>query len=386
MKRFVTGLPMLILLVMLGSGIPGAALAEIQPETLTVEKLRPANPHRLYLTDLVLQHVIDGRVHVIDGDNYDYLGAISTGMFGLTALNADSSEMLVATTYYTKRNRGKRFDQFEAYSTADLSLKTEIEIPAKHAQALPYKGTLASSVDNRWVFIQNATPASSITVVDRKAAKVTAEIDTPGCWVSLPSESNTNRFSTLCGDGTILTITLDAQGKAASQERSAKLFDAQDDSLFVQAERIGDVYYFVSFQGNVHAINLGGKVAKTVETWSLLNDADKADNWRPGGYQLLALNAQSKRIYVAMHDNGKEGSHKLPAKEIWVFDLASKERLQRAPGGNGIAMTLTKEDTPLLYVYDGMTTEFHKYETVPELKLIDTSPPFGEFAGVVESH
>lgn len=362
------------------------AVAELKPEKLTVSELKAANPHRLYLTDLALGHVIDGRVHIVDGDTYDYLGLISTGMFGITALSRDSEEMYVATTYYTKRNRGKRFDQFEAYSTKDLTLKTEIEIPAKHAQALPYKGTITASHDDRFVFIQNSTPASSVTIIDRKAEKFVTEVDTPGCWIILPAANNNKRFSTLCGDGTLVTVTLDDAGQVAEQKRSEVLFDPENDPLFVQGEQHGDNYYFVSFDGEIHVINVSGATASGVDRWSLLTDEDKAGSWKPSGYQLLALHEKTGRLYVAMHDNAKPGSHKVPATEIWAFDINSKKRVARAPGNNSIAMTLTREDTPYLYVYDGLTAQFHKYQTAPEFKEVGVSPPFGEFAGLVEAH
>ncbi|MCB1746081.1 MAG: amine dehydrogenase [Gammaproteobacteria bacterium] len=363
------------------------AMAELQPETLTVGKLPPANPHRIYLSDLGgLGHVVDGRIHLVDGDSYKYLGAIPAAMFALTALSPDSSEMYLATTYYTKLNRGKRFDQFEVYDTATLKLKSEIEIPAKHAQALPYKGTMVSTADGRFVIIQNATPASSVTVVDRKAEKFVTEIETPGCWIILPAASNARRFATLCGDGTLLTVTLDDDGQAVSQQRSAKLFDAEKDPLFVQAEHIGDSYYFVSYEGNLHQINVGGDTAVLEDKWSLVDDADRAAKWKPSGYQLTALHAPSKRFYVAMHDNAYDGSHKNPAKEIWVFDLATKQRIQRAPGSNSVAMALSKEEKPVLFTYDGMTAEFVRYDTVPELKPGARSKPVGEFAGLVQLH
>jgi len=373
-----SGLALLLVLV--------SAHAAPAPEKLTINPLKSATPHRIYLTDLVLEHVIDGRVHIVDGDSFDYLGLIPTGLFGLTALSNDSSEMYVATTYYTKRNRGDRFDLFEVYDTATLELEAEVEIPAKHAQALPYKGTLTSTSDGRFVLIQNSTPASSITVVDRPAEKFAAEIDTPGCWIMLPSASNPRRFSTLCGDGTILTITLDETGKAASQQRSGKLFDAEKDPLFVQAEHIGDTYYFVSYEGMIHEINLGGETAVTEATWSLLDAADRDGQWKPGGYQLLALDAKAGRLYVGMHDGAREGSHKFPAKELWAFDINTNKRVQRIEGSNSIAMALSDEDQPYLYVYDGMTTEFVKYETQPALKPVARSGPFGEFAGLIELH
>ena len=149
----------------------GAALAAdpLPPEKIGVTVPPPPDAHRLYLTDLQIAHINDGRVHIVDGRNFKYLGMFSSGLFGITALSHDSSEMLIAATYYTKRNRGDRFDQLEAYDTKTFALKKEIQIPTKHALALPYKGVLMPSSDDAWVFIQNATPLSSVTVVDHKA-------------------------------------------------------------------------------------------------------------------------------------------------------------------------------------------------------------------------
>lgn len=355
-------------------------------EKIGVAKPPAPNPHRLYLTDLQIAHIVDGRIHIVDGDSFKYLGMFSTGLFGTTALTQDSSEMLVATTYYTKRNRGERFDQLEAYDTSTFALKWEVKIPPKHAEALPYKGTVATSADDRFVYVQNATPLSSVTVVDRKAGKVTAEVPTLGCWIVLPAKSNTHRFSTLCGDGTIVTVTLNEAGDKATQQRSAKLFDPDKDPLFVQGERIGDSYYFVSFEGEIKVINLGGETAKAEDAWSLLDDADRKGKWKPGGYQLLAVHEPTKRLYVGMHADAKEGSHKDPAKEIWVYDLATKKRIQRAPGSNSIAMVLSKEAQPLLFAYDGVAMKFVRYTTQPELKPVAESGQVGDFAGLVEAH
>ena len=366
----------------------GTALAAdpLPPDKLGVIVPPAANPHRLYLTDLQIAHISDGQVHIVDGQSFKYLGMLSTGLFGITALSHDSSEMLVASTYYTKRNRGDRFDQLEAYDTKTFALKKEILIPSKHAMALPYKGTIAPSVDDAWVFIQNATPLSSVTVVDHKAWKVTAEVPTLGCWIILPAQSNTRRFATLCGDGTLVTVTLNDKGDAATQARSEKLFDPEKDPIMVQGERVGDTYYFVSYEGNVKRINVGGDVAKLEDSWSLLDEADKKAGWKPGGYQLLAVHAPTKRLYVAMHDQAKNGSHKNPAKEIWVFDLATKKRLERAAGSNSIAMALTKEDKPTLYAYDGINLNFVRYETSPALKPVASGDKVGDFAGLIELH
>ena len=69
--------------------------------------------------------------------------------------------MLNATAYYSKGTRGEKTEFLEAYRHRDLTLKAEIPIPPRHAQALPYVGTIMPSADDHFVYIQNATPASS---------------------------------------------------------------------------------------------------------------------------------------------------------------------------------------------------------------------------------
>ncbi len=363
-----------------------AAYADLPPEKLTVERMAPADPHRLYLTDLNLNSVIDGRVHILDGKDFKYLGLVSTGLFGVTALSKDSSKLYVATTYYTKRNRGDRFDQFETYDTSTLELKSELIIPPKHAQALPYKGTIISSAGDKYVFIQNATPASSVTVIDTQLNKVMSDISTPGCWIILPTSTNEERFSTLCGDGTVLTVTLDGNGKEKSKKRSKKIFDAEKDPVFVQAEAIKDTYYLISYLGQVYEVNVAGDKAELTDRWLLITKEDNTEDWRPGGYQISAIDRVSRKLFVAMHDGGKDGSHKTPAKEIWAYDIDAKKRVDRADGHHSIALALTKNTEPHLYIYDGFGAKFHKYATSPSLRKTSESEPVGAFAGLVELH
>ena len=96
----------------------------------------------------------------------------------------------------------------------------------KRAQALNYRGLVRPTGNGQFVLVQNATPAQSVTVVDRKAEKFTAEIQTPGCWGTLPAASHPTRFAMLCGDGTVATITLDDNGQPTDRQVSGKLFDA----------------------------------------------------------------------------------------------------------------------------------------------------------------
>lgn len=361
------------------------ALAADEPdEQVTTAKLAPATPYRLYVSDFAFQHVVDGRLYVIDGDTLKVRGTIGTGFSGEMALAPDRAELYVATTYYSRLSRGERADVVDIYDLATLAYKGEIVIPPKNAQASPYRGLVRTSADGRLLFVQNATPASSVTVVDLKTRKFVAEVPTPGCWIILPSQSVSSHFSTLCGDGTVLTVTLDDEGKAKTMKRSARFFNPDEDPLFVHAENIGDRYFFVSFKGRIYTANLGGEEATFEEPWSLLGPSDARQGWRPGGYQVLALHEGSGRIFVAMHPKGREGSHKDPAKEIWAFDLAAKRRVSRVPGNNAIAIAVSRNDQPLLYAIDGVKMALVVYDAAGKLVLKRRMENVGEVVTLVE--
>lgn len=362
-----------------------AAGADVVPEEIRTRSLPPATPSRVYVTDVTINHIVDGRIHIVDADKSVYQGMVSTAMAGQTALAPDRSEIYVATTYFSKLNRGERVDQVDVYDAATLALKAEIAIPPRHAQALPYRGTLRASSDGRWLFVQNATPATSVSIVDLKARKFVAETAMPGCWIILPVPSAPNRFVTLCGDGTMDAVTVEADGKT-SITRSAKFFDPDHDALFVSGEAIGDRYHFVSYRGNVYVANVATDPPTVEAPWPLVSAAEAKAGWRPGGYQPMTLHAASGRLYVGMHPKGREGSHKEPAREIWAFDLATRKRVARAPGSAAIALAASRDGPPRVYSIDGSKPGIVVYDASGRLKIVRRMDGVGETPTQLEVH
>jgi methylamine dehydrogenase heavy chain len=254
--------------------------------------------HRIYIADIAINHISDGKLHVVDAETGNYLGVIGTGFTGQFILSNDKREIIIATGYYSRGQRGDRADVVEVWDADTLTIKYEIPISDKRAMALNYEGLLRLSADGRWLFVQNATPATSVTVVDMQAKKDLGEISMPGCWAIYPAKSNPKRFSSLCGEGTVTTITIDDSGKEASRTSSGKFFDPDNDAWFMQGEQDGDRYHFVSFKGNIATVNVGGDTATLEGTWPLLAKGDQKKAWRPGGYQPLAIHAGSSRLYV----------------------------------------------------------------------------------------
>ncbi len=333
---------------------PLAAIGEPMEKLTDGHVLEPATPHRLYVMDAAFHHLVDSRIQIYDGDTFKFLGMVPTSFNGHMTVSADGREIYVMTTYYERLNRGKRIDVIETWDAITLAPKYEVVIPSKRAQALNYRNYLQQSSDGGLLFIQNATPAASVSVVDLKARQFTDEITaTAGCWSVIVLPSRPRSFTTICGNGTLLTIDMDEQGRPAGQQRSKRMFDVAKDPIFTHTEHLGDKFFFVSYNGNVYGADFSGKEVSFEEPWPLQEKGDEGKGWRPGGYNLLAINRANRRLYVGMHTNGSEGSHKTPAEEIWVYDLDSKKRVARIPGGDALSMSVSQDPQPRLFTIDG---------------------------------
>lgn len=280
-----------------------AAAAGLARADLPVEELKggtrlpPATPHRLYVMDAVFNHLVDSRINIYDGDTMKFLGLVPSSFNGHMTVSADGKDIYIMTTYYERLNRGKRTDVVEAWDAETLTPKYEVPIPEKRAQALNYRNYLQQSSDGGLLFVQNATPASSVTVVDLKTRKFADEVTAAaGCWSIIVPPSRPRSFASICGDGSFVTVDLDAAGKPSGQQRSKPMFEVEKDPIFTHTDRLGDTFYFVSYNGNVYSADFSGAEARFGERWSLLDASGKDRGWRPGGYNLLAVNRASKRL------------------------------------------------------------------------------------------
>ncbi|WP_353092237.1 amine dehydrogenase large subunit [Methylibium sp.] len=360
---------------------------ELPVETLSTGPIAASTAERVYVADVAVSHISDGRIRVFDARHGRFLGMISTGYVGNFTLSANADELYVATTYLSRGSRGERVDVLEVHDTESLAFKYEIALPAKRAQALNYRGLVRASGNGRFVLVQNATPATSITVVDLQQRKVVSEVPTPGCWGILPASGHGSRFSMLCGDGKLATVTLDDNGQVSDRQISEPAFDADADPWFHHAEQLADRYWFVSFKGVLTEVDVGGAVAVVKSARALVGDAGQRAGWRPGGYQPFAIDPTGRWLVVAMHDKGSEGSHKRPARRLWMFDIATGTRVATAPGHSSVSLTFSRSGQRL-QALDGEKGALHVWRWGERGKLtpISTVARAGEAAIHLESH
>jgi methylamine dehydrogenase heavy chain len=326
------------------------AAAPLPAEHLTVAALPPSNPHRIYVLDEAFFNEIDARVHLFDGDTYQRLGQIDAGFNPGFNLSPDGKTTVIGTTYYSRGSRGTRTDVVEFTDNATLKATHEIILPSKRAMTMPTYFNLAYSADSHFLYVSYITPAASFGVLDPVKYSVIDEIDTAGCVLVIPS--GPNRVSSICENGALLTVTLDAQGHEASRAFSESFFDADRDPVFAQGVPMTDGYAFISFLGDVHEVNFSGAQPVISKPWSLLGAADKG-RWRPGGMQVGAIHRRLNRLFVPMHQGG-EGTHKDGGTEIWVFDTNSHQRVARWPlapqkVASILAIQVSQDDSPLLF-------------------------------------
>jgi methylamine dehydrogenase heavy chain len=367
--------------------LPAVAVAaeEFQPERLKDGVSLPADLIPMYVSDFSLGHLMDGRVYVMDARNGRYAGVIDAGYAGQFALSPDGKEAYVAATYLSRHSHGERNDVLEFYDTSTLRLKSEIILPRKHVQGLFTKELMRTSPNGRYLYVQNATPATSVTVVDLQQHKVLTEVTSPGCWALYPSQTSNLRFSMLCGDGTLNTVTLNEDGSIASRAPSSKFFDSDSDPVYITAVDDGESYYFLSFKGRLIKATLSGEQPVIGASRELVSGKERKQGWRPGGYQLMTLQRSSGKLFLTMHPDGKEGSHKFPGKEIWEIDLGSGKLLARHKASNATTLSVSPRAPGYLYALDGSTNRIHSYDLGRKFRQVYVSEPIGEAPAQVDT-
>jgi methylamine dehydrogenase heavy chain len=261
-------------------------------------------------------------------------------------------EIYVADTVWSRGARGTRTDFITIYDTQTLNPVGEIVLPGtKRALITAMEGLIAFTDDQRMALVFNFTPASSVTVVDLVKRQPLGEVQIPGCSLVYPSGNR--GFSTLCASGTLLTIKLDPNGAVAGRSESKAFNPLDTDPLFTASTTLAGVRYFPSLHGRVQPIDMKGDEAKILPDWPLVSGTDAAANWRPSGWQLIGSDEQ-KLLYVLMQADAREGTHKDPANEVWVFNAATKTRVKRLrlvrPGSS---ISLSHGAEPLLLVQAG---------------------------------
>ena len=328
--------------------------AELPVETIPrVETLPSSYPDTwVYAHDTNFFSLSDAKVVLVDvaAENRNYKGSIPSSHFPSFLAATTRPEVYVAESIYSRRLRGERTDLISIYDKVNLAPIGEVVLPgAKRGMIVTHKNTLQFLDNEKFLLLYNFTPATSVSVVDIGKRVFLDEVSIGGCTMIYPSARRS--FGSLCGDNTMLVTHLDEDGKLAKQERTGAFFDADADPVFAKPAVIAGVYYFPSFKGMVHPVDLNAADPVMPDPWSLLLEQDRPENWRPGGWQIATAHETSRRLFVLMHPDGENGSHKGGGSEVWVYDVDAKQRLDRIVLKEwGVSIEVTRGEQPYLVV------------------------------------
>lgn len=342
----------------------GAALPTAEEHPTAT--LPAASPHWVYILEPVFPHLIVTKIWIVDGDTLDVVGMINGGYTANLGLAEGANQLYMAETFWSRGSRGDRTDVVTTFDGRTLDPKGEVALPEGRFLVVTKKFDAALTTDGRYMLSFNMAPATSVSVVDVQNQSYVTDIETPGCGLIFPS--GTRRFSMICADGSLLTVNFDESGEAQIT-RGEPFFDAENDPVFEHpgfSVKEGQAY-FVSYSGMVYPVDFSDDEPEVGEAWSILSD-DEQGEWWPGGWQLVAYHPATKRLFVQMHE-GEKWSHKYAGDEVWVFDVETKERLERIELEEpALSLIVTQDDQPLLFalseaasvsVFDATTYE-HK--------------------------
>ena len=220
---------------------------------------------------------------------------------------------------------------------ARLDVKEDIPLPAGRLLIVSKKYNFDVTPDGRYGFTYNLAPSTAVTVTDLKARKSVGSIGIPGCGLIFAQAAN--RFSSLCADGSISTVTFDESAKA-SIKHAAQYLRRQERSglraLGLGQEEPDAVSDHLS--GRCRA----GEPRRRIRPWPAPNGPSPP---RPNARRLAAgrLAGESfpfrqTTLYRAHASKDALGRTRTSGSEVWEFDALKGKRLaaDQAQGAGAI--------------------------------------------------
>jgi methylamine dehydrogenase heavy chain len=343
-------------------------------ESHTTAKLSPTHARRLFVLDTAFPAAEAARTYVLNGSTGAIEGMFNQAYWPNFAVSPDGKELYAVDSYWEKHTRGKRSDYIVVRDAQTLEVKEDIPLPAGRLLVVSKKYNFDVTPDGHYGLTYNLAPSTAVTVTDLPARKTVGFITIPGCGLIFAQAPN--RFSTLCADGAVATVTFDASAHATTQH-TPHVFDAKNDPAFEHSawDKKGQMLYLVTYGGDVIPVNLAAEQAVAGTKWSLTNDDERAAGWRPGGWQVSHFHTSNRQIYVLMHQ-GKAWTHKNSGTEVWQVDATNGRRLQRIKLREPAqSVAVSPDDDPLVYVItDSQRIDAYRVATG---KLLYSTKPIG---------
>lgn len=327
-----------------------AALAAGEDDEPVILEAPAPNSRRVYVNDsahfasLTQQFAIDteeGRV----------IGMTDSGFLPNPVVSDDGSVYAQVSTTYSRISRGEREDYVEVFDPVTFNPVADITIPPEAHRFLvgTYPWMSALTPDNKTLLYYQFSPAPAVGVVDLEGKAFRRMLEVPDCYHIFPTAAD--NFFMHCRDGSLARVQFDAASDAEPQITHSEVFHPEDEYVVnhpAYSQKAGRLVW-PTYEGKIYQFDLSSGEAKALNTIEGLTEEERADNWRPGGWQLVAYHRPSNQIYMLV-DQRAEWTHKTPSRHVVVINAETGERVAKHELGHDIdSVAVSQDDDPLLY-------------------------------------
>ncbi|MBB5221917.1 methylamine dehydrogenase heavy chain [Amaricoccus macauensis] len=307
---------------------------------------------------------------VIDGSTGEVIGMTDGGFLPHPLPAADGSFFAQVSTVFKRIARGERTDYVEVFDSETFEPTADIELPDAPRFLLgTYEWMNALTPDNKQLLFYQFSPAPAVGVVDLEGKKFDRMIDVPDCYHIFPATPDV--FYMNCRDGSLAQIDISGEEPKVT---NTEVFHGEEELLInhpAYSMRAGRLVW-PTYTGKIFRADLTAEGAKFLDPIEALTEAERADGWRPGGWQQTAYHRKSDRTFLLV-DQRDEWRHKAASRFLVVMD-GNGQRIAKFELGHEIdSINVSQDDEPLLYALSAgdQTLYILDAETGEELRSVD---------------
>lgn len=321
------------------------ATASLQEES-KILSAPPSDSRRVYVLDPGHFNATS-TIYTVDGGSSSLLAMTDAGKLPHVMVASDGRFFAVANTVYSRIARGTRDDYVELIDSQTHKVLADIDIPEGRFLTGVLERLAAMSLDDKHLLFQQFSPSPGVGLVDLEKKAFVKMMEVPDCYHLFPVPQQ--QFFMHCRDGSLLQVSYDGEGN--TRQKSTKVFHREDEYLLNNPfySNASGRLVWPSYEGRIFQANLSAAGAEFLPPFEVFTEQEKADKWRPGGWQPIAYHKASNEIYL-LADQREKWTHKLPSRFVFVVDGSTGKRLRRIDLGHEIdAIGVSQDASPLLY-------------------------------------
>lgn len=340
------------------ASLDGLATTPLQ-DKVDISTAPPSDSKRVYVVDPG-HFNMSSVIFTVDGKNNKLLGMTDATKLPNAMITSDGKRMVIANTMFSRVARGKRDDYVEVIDTSTHNPVADIDIPENRFLVQVMDRMAALSTDDKHMFFYQFAPSPGVGMVDLQKNSFVKTIDVPDCYYVFPAPKQ--NFFMHCRDGSMLQVSYDDKGN--TKQKTIKPLRSEKDFM------MNNPYYSTSnnrlvwpnYEGRIFQAKLSASGAEYMKPIEIFTEKEKAEKWRPGGWQPVAYHKDRNEVYL-LADQRTKWTHKTPSRFVVVADATTGKRLRKIELKHDIdAIAVSQDKEPYLYAIDTMAKTLHTFD------------------------